>query len=207
MRSFFITGYKRTGKDSFFRYLVEDETTFEYQLYSQPNYEIFLPFQLQRYAFADALKQEVRETFGVTVTDHNKELPLTSSLPSIKTYRDLLKYWGNVRKSEDPHYWIKRLCDNIEHDNVVITDWRYPEELEEFVALVKPRSVCTMRLFRCGVPIPPYDDESEHSLDHIGTDILVVNNKQDFLWAQKMFPKVYDDFVPNNIMRGCYRAW
>ena len=99
-----LCGFGQSGKD----------TAFEHGL-KQLGYT--------RIAFADALKKEISDEFDITLSeiDSNK-----------KFFRGLLVYWGELRRRQDPQYWIKKVSKQMtEADGkYCITDVRYVNECD-----------------------------------------------------------------------------
>lgn len=74
-----------------------------------------------RVAFADALKEELAETLGITV----EELETRK-----EEFRDAMVKLGAGRRAEDPRYWITKVEEKLVDisGNVAITDVRYANE-------------------------------------------------------------------------------
>ena len=107
-----------------------------------------------RVAFADELKDELAEVFGLTLQEleDNKE-----------EWRPLLVEWGRARRRQDPAYWIKKASltvDLIEGSalgaqHIVVTDVRYPNEAK----WLWERNGLLVRIERPGVG-PANDEEA-----------------------------------------------
>ena len=76
-------------------------------------------------------------------------------------------------------------------EEVVITDWKYPDE-KEYIKSLKFSEVVTWRLFCSTVPIP--DDRTEHVLDTFPTEFLVVRDQEEFRKALEAFPQ-YENYT------------
>lgn len=183
-----ICGYKGTGKDFLFKKLSKQETGFSWKVYSL--HTNFLKFQskIQRVAFADHLKLEVQEKFGIPINaEKDTELVVRTSLPDyIFTPRDAWIWYGKLMREQDIDYWCKKALVNLEK-SVVITDWRFPNE--EVYVKNNFRDVTTVRIYRKDVPIPSSNIESEHSLDHILTDFLLIPEYESIDHALQIFPQ------------------
>lgn len=73
----------------------------------------------------------------------------------------------------------------------MITDWRYPNELE-YLKKYKNHKITTIRLFRSDIPIPSTETISEHQLDDMSTDFILVpktNSEEEFTKACELFPQ------------------
>lgn len=186
---FLLTGYKRTGKDFFYKALSSSHSPVSFAIYAQDSdkaLSLLRVKDLQRAAFAERLKEEASEFFRIEFSDETKDLPLRD-LQS--TRRDLLKIWGAYRTRKDPLFWCKVLRYPKDLP-VMITDWRFEKEFH----YMKPSA--TIRIFRRAIPIPCEDDDTERALDHQMTDLLVVplhEHEQEFAAANSHFRGIYDN--------------
>jgi hypothetical protein len=131
-----------------------------------------LDCQVHVYAFADALKMEVRKasaqlggqealiesfkTAGLMPADVVAEYPKP---------RPVLQWWGTWKRSQDPRYWIKRLwrtIDDHKPDVAPIADVRYPNEADE----IHERGGYVVQVVNTGeLDVSVNDHPSEHALD------------------------------------------
>jgi hypothetical protein len=100
-----------------------------------------LDMQVRMYAFADALKTEVRKAccaFGgqyalIAAWKEAGLMPEWVQCEDPKP-RTLLQWWGTeYRRSKDPDYWTTRLRNTLSEHNpdvALITDVRFPNEVE-----------------------------------------------------------------------------
>lgn len=118
-----LSGKSNHGKDSAAQFIVDrfgKKTIVENGELQEIGYNI------KRFAFADALKQEVG--------GKEKELCNKYNLPyePDKKHRTLLQFYGMMRRKEDSNYWIKKLAKTIDSDKEVkvalITDLRFKNE-------------------------------------------------------------------------------
>ena len=173
---------------------------------------------IRRLAFADVLKQEVKtKLISDKLIDHHfdhesyKDIPiilpaeskdqsvnkLGSPRKSVeqvtnKTFRDYCIERAEYVRETDPDYWARQVIDQVNQPgNVMITDWRYPNELCYYFNLqnITKKRVHTIRLFRSQIPIPNDDIMSEHSNDDVLTDYLLVTSTDDFHKAVEQFPQ------------------
>lgn len=85
-------------------------------------------YDVQRVAFADALKSDIAVLFKLS------DLDLEAMLKDIDTknkIRPLLVSYGQTMREFDPDIWVKRAFKDIrygQHDLVVVTDVRFPNE-------------------------------------------------------------------------------
>lgn len=154
---------------------------------------------MDRRAFADALRAEIAEAFGVDariLLDRLlREQPLHSlgihrcSDPGFGAYahdlvgearvspRRIMRRWGDWRRSQRPDYWIERaeaarvaaVFDG--HRAQLWTDVRYPNEAD----WIRRRGGMLWRIVRPGLQQDRTHD-SETAADHIAADALIVND-------------------------------
>lgn len=130
----------------------------------------------------------------------------------ITSPRELYISRGEGAKREDPIIWVRKCFDSFacKKDNqhcvrggelktesstpapgdseiVDITDWRFPCE-QIYAMLYKPiYRIFTTRIYRSVVNVP--NDESEHGLDHVTTDLLLVPDWLDMIIALIRWPQ------------------
>lgn len=182
-----VCGYRRTGKDTLLE-MFNNQRPFQWLVYG--NKKKFEINTVERISFADNLRKEVDYIYQIQPHGDYSQFKETVVYGD-KTYRDLLIRHAEYRREQDVNYWVKNATDwkKIQTKNIMITDWRYLNELN-WVNKYNPE---TIRLFRSDVPIPEHDVSSEHQLDSLVTDFLLVPNKEDFSKACKIFPQ-YSSF-------------
>ena len=117
-----VTGFKRSGKDTFARVLSE-----------RAGYV--------RVAFADALKEEVAAFLGISLEELERDKEL---------WRPVLQHRGVSMRQKNPNHWIDRVAYRITTlipARVVITDVRFLNE----AAWVRSRGGMIVRVVRNGV--------------------------------------------------------
>lgn len=162
-----VSGYRGTGKDTFFKIISGQEDNFKWSIPDELNCIIESYKTIKRFAFADKLKQKLG------ITDEMKNKILLGN----KTGRDILIEFAKEKRNEDPLYFCKLLIDDLlqlENTLVIITDHRYPNEYEYI--LTKFDNVKTIRLYRKSVPVPDESIESERSLDNFNFDFFLESN-------------------------------
>ncbi|CAH6418282.1 Hypothetical protein POVN_LOCUS52 [uncultured virus] len=149
---------------------------------------------LMRIAFADALK---KESFAVLklkgeYQDYEGFKNTMMVLNDSKLLRQHYIDYGAERREQDLNYWAKAaLQPHIEHKgHLFVTDLRFNNE-HEYACKTFSRTAST-RLFRSDVAIPPADVQSEHELDWLQTDYLLLTTPEDFESALKHFPQYKD---------------
>lgn len=109
-----LAGRPGSGKDTVGNYLVQN-------------------YGYERIAFADILKEEVSETYGIPLHYfHDREIKDSFIPYTVKTYRQLLIEYADERRAEDPNYFVKRAVPKIKRDKTVITDCRFYNEADFF---------------------------------------------------------------------------
>ena len=143
-------------------------------------------------AFADALRIEVAEAWGVDIrrfserAGKERPTPETSagrcmhaaflrwaaysgiSLIEPRSPRWVLQTWGTFRRQADPAYWVTQVEHWITyqrgtgHPRLVITDVRLPIEADMLYRM----HACLVRVHRPGLPDLPADTASHESEQH-----------------------------------------
>lgn len=186
-----ICGYRKTGKDTLVK-MFNDQEEFKWLIYHSPLIDDLKIDKVKRIGLADALRKEVNTIYNIS-DGINYDTFKETKMENGKTYRDILIEHGTFRRSQDINYWVRQVINLIyETDgNIMITDWRFVNELNY---LVKWFDIITIRLFRSEVPIPSYEVESEHNLDNVLTNYLLVTSEEEFKKACEIFPQ-YNNFI------------
>jgi hypothetical protein len=188
-----LVGYRRTGKDTLAKALVEGTPISS--LYWTSCFKVPSCVNGKRLALADAVKQEVLELYPclkhVANLEEVKDQPL--DILNGRSPRDLWKQHAMKQRALNSNYWVdkvvKAIETNTEHD-IVITDCRFQNEIEAFKQL--KYQVITIRIVRDVVPIPDIDDVTEHELDNVKTDYLLVDSITSLNLALDLFPQYCD---------------
>jgi hypothetical protein len=148
-----LSGFKRSGKD-----------TAAQELSARLGYT--------RVAFADALRDEVFDRFGIRLGDDDKEKPLPAY--GLRTYRDLLIEHAQERRAQNPDYWVERVDAQVrEYQHlgirVVITDVRMPNE----VAWLRAMDALHIWISRPGVSSNGHETEQDLLMK---ADMAIVND-------------------------------
>ncbi|SPN79704.1 Hypothetical protein ZAZAV_448 [Cedratvirus Zaza IHUMI] len=196
-----LVAYKRTGKDTLLTllqtssvtpYSVDHEESF-WIIYANPclsvSYiESFLRQRRRRVGFADQLKENVHRELGLTeVTEHDKDHLYING----KLLRDYYIEEGARGRAIDPLYWVKGVLPFSLEDTVVVTDVRFPNELDH----INKFDCLTARLYRSPVPLPSFNDVTERGLDQAETDLLLVTSEAEYERALSLFPQ-YQHYKP-----------
>ncbi len=175
-----VCGYKKTGKDALCKMFNKLEP-FKWIVYRRPGSDtVFTIKPVTRIGFADALQKEVNKMLDISESDIIDYRSFKETIiKDNKTYRDLLIEHAAFRRNQNIDYWVENTIDweNIS-DNIMITDWRYPNELEYLQRIQRVPNIITIRLFRSSIPIPPDNIISEHQLDNIMTNFVLVSDTE-----------------------------
>ncbi len=179
------------------------EENFRWVVYkNQRNEKHFVIESVDRVGFADKLREEVNAILNISDSIDYDTFKNTI-IQEGKTYRDFLIDHAAHRRGQNLDYWVARALDwdsLNEDDRIMITDWRYPNELS-YLRSYPRLEIITIRLFRSQVPIPLNNVISEHQLDPIVTDFLLVpieNHETEFALVCNLFPQ-YQNYVRTNV--------
>ncbi len=160
-----LSGWAGSGKDAAAAIMVEE-------------------MGFRRFAFADALKQDVAEKFSIPLnTFHTvaKDQPLEilcKTYPTARTPRDLLLQHARVERENNPDIYSGKVIEEIRASGVqkaVISDWRYcREHAHIYRELYETMPILTVRITRPG--IIPTPDLTEHDLDEYPFDVEILND-------------------------------
>jgi hypothetical protein len=196
-------GYKaRQGKDTCVQTILEN----------------FPEIDIKRYAFADALKMEVRavmdrsgsaELFFADWDNHRYAGTLPPRPPEVEfepdalmadplcpygKHRGLLMWWGTeFRRAQDPDYWVHRVATQILLDKptvALIADVRFPNE---FCWVQSCRGI-TVRVSRPGYQIPS-THSSETALDGWKFDYEISAREGDLLGLERQAVETFDQIL------------
>ena len=160
-----LSGWAGSGKDAAAAIMVEE-------------------MGFHRFAFADALKQDVATfsglplaTFHTAAKDQPLEI-LCKTYPTARTPRDILLQCARIERERDPDTYSGKVIEEIRASGVqkaVISDWRYRREHAHiYRELYETMPILTVRITRTG--IQPSSDASEHDLNAMTFDIEIMNN-------------------------------
>jgi hypothetical protein len=146
--------------------------------------DLFLPTGFKKYAMADSVKSFSSERhgfpFSLTQTQEGKATFVKSTFTNKEvTVRQLLIDDSLEMKitSRDPAFWARKVAKKLSEEQpeyVIISDWRYVEELNHLKTIFPDATLKKIRVVRNGVIIS--SDPSEHDLDNFSFDHVVQNN-------------------------------
>jgi hypothetical protein len=147
-------------------------------------------YDYNRVAFADYLKIMVAESVRCPVEQlHSQKgkLKVCESDPMKRTYRQILIDEALRLRSIDAGVFAKKCCKEIEcigAEKVVITDWRYDNELEIITNMFPKMKVIPVHIIRTGQIKSPVDDISEYQLQHRTEDYVIHNNMDESIYKE-----------------------
>jgi hypothetical protein len=174
----------RSGKDVAAQAIIEERDIMHSRAFHNINERQF--YDIRRYSFADALKQEVNAAASAVGgmanlltmqsnrfamgkgyyvdfpmwVQYDPDAPMDDPMCPLGKQRTLLQFWGgDFRRKQDPEYWIKQVAKQIEEDNpqiAIITDLRY---LNEFQFCMEYGE--TIKVIRPGLPQGSHASETE----------------------------------------------
>lgn len=144
----------------------------------------------KRFAFADSLKKMVAQEFGCPIEQLHSQsgkLQVCPSDSAARTFRQILIDEAFRLRNINPGVFVEHCCkDIIESDSklVVITDWRYPNEIDIITKTFPNAIVTPVHILRNGQDKSPVDDISEYQLQDRCTDYQIINNMDDTIYDE-----------------------
>jgi hypothetical protein len=137
----------------------------------------------QRFAFADSLKKMVAKNFGCPLDklhSQSGKMEICNSDILLRTYRQILIDEAFRLRNQDAGIFANLCCQEIKtlgSKNVVITDWRYPNEIEVIRNMFPTYKITPVHIVRDGhEKISPVDDISEYHLIDRDGDFVLYNH-------------------------------
>jgi hypothetical protein len=144
----------------------------------------------KRFAFADSLKIMVAKEFNCPVEIlHSQEgkLQICDSDLKKRTYRQILIDEALRLRNINAGVFAKHCCNeisNFDYNKVVITDWRYPNEIDIVKAAFPNYIVSPVHIIRSGQTKSPVNDISEYQLEGRTGDYQIVNNLDESVFKE-----------------------
>lgn len=169
-----LSGFSQSGKDYIGNILVNK-------------------YKYKRFAFADSLKEIVSNVFDCDIEvlhsqDGKQQICTNDKLK--RTYRQILIDEALHLRNIDPDIFAERCSESIKYYttnaqyNIVITDWRYSNEVDIIKKNFKEYNVILVKVQRKGQDISPVDDISEYQLNSISYDYIIHNNLDDTIYEE-----------------------
>ena len=221
MKIHLICGYKRSGKDTFYKKINEghihtieedcnDSKSIPYfYILCKPGVLdrdfIFFKDTLSRFSLAKLVKEDIHKKLHIQFEDSPKGekaeesakdamLFFDSEKNKFRYLRDFYIEHAMNTRNVDPEYWCKKVYEsvkNIESSKDICITDW--RFLNERIYFEGFGASITYRVFRQEANNNNIEDFTEHSLDHEITDFLVVGSLDDIKIAKQKFP-VYKDY-------------
>lgn len=142
-------------------------------------------YKYVRFAFADSLKKIVAENFNCSLNKlHSQEgkLEICEKDSMKRTYRQILIDEALRLRNLDENIFVNRCCQDIISsgaNNIVITDWRYPNEIDIITKIFPYHKIVPICVKRLNQIKSPVDDISEYHLTSRESDYILQNNMDD----------------------------
>jgi hypothetical protein len=166
-----IRGYSQSGKDFVGKILCKQ-------------------YGYQRFAFADSLKLLVSNKYHVRMEQlHSQQgkMQICEEDEQNRTYRQLLIDEARLARNNDDNCFAKDCCKEIQKYDaklVVITDWRYPNELAVIKEYFPDYNITTVHLIRISHMVSPVQDQSEYQLENMKVDRYIVNTMDERIYQE-----------------------
>ena len=148
-------------------------------------------FNYRRFAFADSLKKIVAKDFNCDIKQlHTQEgkLQICHTDSNNRTYRQILIDEGQRLRQIDADIFAKYCCQEIREvgaiSNIVITDWRMPNELQILIDTFPKYTITPVHIVRRGQLESPVDDISEYHLLNRLNDYTIINYMDDSIYKE-----------------------
>jgi hypothetical protein len=151
-------------------------------------------YDYKRFAFADSLKKMVQQEFKCSLEQlHTQEgkLQVCESDSLKRTYRQILIDEALRLRNIDSGVFAKHCCNEIISPNpeetpkrIVITDWRYPNEITILETLFSDYKIIPVQVKRINQNESPVNDISEHHLDSRQNDYIIHNNMNKTIYQE-----------------------
>jgi hypothetical protein len=178
-----LRGFSHSGKDYIGQILCND-------------------YGYKRFAFADSLKKMVQLDFKCSWEQlHTQEgkLQICENDSLKRTYRQILIDEALRLRNIDAGVFAKHCCTEIYGFNpedvpekIVITDWRYPNEITILEQAFPGYKITPVHIIREGQTKSPVDDISEHQLDDRCCDYQLINRMNETIRDEI---KILIDFI------------
>ena len=156
----------------------------------------------QQFSFADSLKMIVSDKYKCDIEllySQEGKLQICQSDSLRRTYRQILIDEALLLRNNDDDIFTKYCCEKMKqsgYNKFVITDWRYPNELE---AISKNFScpIIPVNIHRINQLESPVKDISEYHLVNRTGDYVVENRMDDsiILEIDKLILHIHNNFL------------
>lgn len=151
-------------------------------------------YDYKRFAFADSLKKIVRKEFRCTweqlhTQEGKQQICHNDALK--RTFRQILIDEALRLRNVDINTFVNHCCNEIIGlnpeqipDKIVITDWRYPNEIAVLEQTFPRYKIIPVHIQRINQNKSPVNDISEYQLDMRTNDYIINNNMDESIYNQ-----------------------
>lgn len=188
-----LSGYKGCGKDTFGGYLVERHGYVRFAFADYLKNLVAEQYKLDRRMLDDEkIKEAPLLHYPVIAKDNFGEFIHTivrchfrtsdGRIPTQETTETL--YWtprailiaeGMMKRAIKSDYWVEKIKDVDPNSNIVVTDFRFPNEYHTLVGMMDGARIVTLRIDTQSSSTAT--DSSERSLDNFMFDGRILNRK------------------------------
>jgi len=177
-----LRGFSGAGKDTVGQILVDE-------------------YRFKRCAFADSLKVIVSQTYGIPLGWLHDQKKKQELAPDGRTWRQILLDVAQQYRNENPTIFAEMCCKDIqesERKRIVITDWRYPNELDVVQATFPQARIFPVWVNRAEQKgVSPVENANEYLLqDRVGD--WEIENSGDMAHLEREVHRMITDFVCGN---------
>lgn len=130
------------------------------------------PYGFTRFAFADAVKDRAAGVYrfdrSLADTEEGKRTVLVHVAAGFTVRDALIRFGENEKVAHGKEVWSRRLAEAIAGSDaarIVVTDWRFPEELVELQRLLGGGvDLYPLRVTRAGQRVSPVASMTEYAL-------------------------------------------
>ena len=148
-------------------------------------------YNYRRFAFADSLKKIVAKDFNCDIRQlHTQDgkLQICQTDSNKRTYRQILIDEGERLRLLDIGIFVKYCCQEIRElgviQNIVITDWRMPDELKILIDTIPEYTIIPIHIVRQGQLESPVLDISEYHLLNRLNDYTIINYMDESIYKE-----------------------
>jgi hypothetical protein len=147
-------------------------------------------YEYKRFAFADSLKNIVAKQYNCNTEQLHSQagkLDICLSDSAKRTYRQILIDEALRLRNLDCDIFAKLCCEDIKKSSntkIVITDWRYLNELDVISKYFPDYKIQTVHIKRIGQNESPVSDISEYQLQNRINDYTIYNSLNDTIYNE-----------------------
>jgi len=151
-------------------------------------------YNYKRFAFADSLKKIVSNNFNCQLDilhSQKGKLQICNTDSLKRSYRQILIDESLRLKNDNINIFVEDCCNEIIKHNsekilerIVITDWRYPNEIELLEKTFPQYKIFPIHVINIKQIKSPVEDISEYQLDARYFDYKLINQQNDTIYEE-----------------------